>query len=525
MSIHRESEPTTASEPDPFHHFSAKLSRQAALFFAGSLFSVGLGYLFRIWLGRVIGAEGLGIYALALRLVELCAVVAGLGLPVALARYVAVYQGMGRRDGIRGLLLAALGVSTLGALVLAMAVAGLRQPLAHSLFATPALATYLSLCALLIPLTTWGELFGQYLRGHQEVGRRTVIRHFVRLPVVIAVTVVLFARGGGLMAYFLGEVSGQVVAVVLLAVFAARLTPPAGGAASAPALDREVRSFAGSMLALDALRFVSARVDVVILGLLLSARQVGIYAMALTTAAFVPALLRALGSIFGPIISSLHARGERALLARLVHTSTKWCLALTFPLAVCLVLFANPMMGLFGADFRAGAGTLVLLVVGQLIHVATGSVGQLLTMSGHQRAELWSVGLAAMLGLGLQLVFIPRWGIEGAALALALALAAANGMRVVLVRRWLGLWPYPRRALVLLVPTLASAGAALVVRMSWPGGPSPIAFVVATGAAYLVLFVAAAPALDGDDRRLLAAAGQRVRGWLRRPSPPRNLEG
>lgn len=504
-------EPTEA-----FRHYSAKVSRQAIVFLVGTLFGAALGYLFRIWLGRVLGAEGLGVFTLGLRWVELCALATGLGLPVALARFVASYRETGQLGRIRSLLLSALGVSSLAALLLAVLVWVARRAVAEGLFDTPDLLAYLPLFALLIPVATLRELLGQTLRGHQEVWRRTVIRHFVRLPVTIAVTVALFAAGLELGAWVLGEVAGQVLAVALLGFYVARLTPGADEPAAAPGLDREVRAFAVSMLGLDVLRFLSARVDVVVLGILLGAEEVGVYAMAVATAAFVPILLRALNSIFGPIVSGLHTRGDQALLERLFHSSTKWCFALTLPLGLCIVLFAEPLMALFGAGFMIGAEALAFLVVGQLIHVGTGSVGNLLTMSGHQRAELWSVGLGAVSALGLQLMLMPRWGIDGAALALALALALANGLRLVMVRRLLGLWPYRRRSAWLLVAVMAGAGAAMAVRQLWPGEPSIVTFLVALAVSYPVLLTTSLPMVDEDDRRWLADMGQKARAWVGR---------
>ena len=68
--------------------------------------------------------------------------------------------------------------------------------------------------------------------------------------------------------------------------------------------------------------------------------------MAVATAAFVPTLLRALTSIFGPIISDLHARDEMQLLARLFKTTTEWCFALSFPLVLVMAVFAPTLMPL-----------------------------------------------------------------------------------------------------------------------------------------------------------------------------------
>ena len=501
-----------------FGHYSGKVSRQASIFLLGTLSSVLLGYLFKAYLGRVLGPQALGIYALGLQTVGLLVLLASLGLPAVLARYVAVYLSRSEPQRIRPLLhqsiLRTLGGTALAAGLLCL----LRHPIADGLFGAPELAPYLPLFALLIPLSAGNHLLGQYLRGHQEVSRRTIITHFVQLPLKIAATVGLIVAGLGLTGYVVAELVSQVAALILLAVLAKRLTPSdmassemassEKASTETPGLDAQNLAYGRHMMGLEALRFVNGRIDILLLGVLAGISDVGIYSMAVASAAFVPTLLRALVSIFGPIISALHSRGEMELLQRLFRTTTRWCLGLTWPLVAVLVVFAPTVMGVFGEAFRAGSTALVWLVVGQLIHVATGAVGNLLVMSGHQRLELGSVAFTAMVTVTAAWLCIPRWGIEGAAAAVALGLALANVLRVFWVWRRLGLTPYDLGSLRLVLPlTLATACPFLLAR--WMGF-GWIALGLSLAASYGLLVLTALPFLSEDDRLLLRQIRRRA---------------
>ena len=57
------------------------ISRHSAVFFAGTIFTAAAGYLFKIYLARVLGAEALGIYALGMTIVGLLGIFNALGLP------------------------------------------------------------------------------------------------------------------------------------------------------------------------------------------------------------------------------------------------------------------------------------------------------------------------------------------------------------------------------------------------------------------------------------------------------------
>jgi len=498
-----------------FRSHAGRVSRQASVFFTGTLFTAFAGYLFKVYVARVVGAEALGVYALGLQVVGFAALFATLGLPETTARFVAVYRGTGRRAEVRRLFLRSLAFLLPATAVLAAALVLGRHLLAERVFGVPELATYLPAFALLLPTGALIKLCGQFLRGHQEVARRTVVTHFVQLPAKIVVTVALFGFGWRLPAYVAGEVAGQLLTVALLAVLALRFLP-ARTAGPPPRLGREVAAYAASVTGLGFLRFFASRVDVLLVGVFLTSDRVGIFSIAVATAAFVPTLLTSLNSIFGPMIAHLHARGETPMLERLLRTTTKWCLGLTWPLATTLIFFAPVMMGFFGNDFRAGGTALAWIVAGQLVNVGVGAVGNLLMMSGHQRLELMGTGLSALLTVTLDLLLIPRWGIAGAGIAAAASLGVANLWRLWMVRRFLAISPYHRRSWRLAPPIVLATAATVGVRFLAPGAVPPLAaFLLALAASYGVLLLSAALlALDEDDRLILDAVRERVGGWL-----------
>jgi len=58
----------------------------------GTLFTAVAGYLFKIYLARVLGADALGMYALGMTIVGFFGLFNGLGLPQAAVRFVAAYS-------------------------------------------------------------------------------------------------------------------------------------------------------------------------------------------------------------------------------------------------------------------------------------------------------------------------------------------------------------------------------------------------------------------------------------------------
>src|SRR5271169_7155936 len=87
-----------------FSRILGQISRHSAVFFAGTLFTMAAGYLVKIYVARVLGAEQLGLYALGFTLVSLTQLLGLLGLQGTAARYVAVYSATGNLDQLRGFL-------------------------------------------------------------------------------------------------------------------------------------------------------------------------------------------------------------------------------------------------------------------------------------------------------------------------------------------------------------------------------------------------------------------------------------
>lgn len=522
----REREPATAAEDAAeldsltreFRRHAGKISRQAAVVFAGTVFTVVAGYFFKIYVARVIGAEGLGIYALGLNTLSLFAVFASLGLPTTIARFVARYRGIGQRERVRPLFFRALRVLILSSCALGGLMVLSSRWISEVVYGEPDLARYLPFFALLLPVGVVIGLCSGYLRGSKEVARQVAITSFLRFPAKIGLTVALFAFGWALPAYVAAEVSSQLFAAAILAFAVARRLPAAAAAAPRRGLDREVKIFAATMMGMNGLSFLTTKVDQVLLGILLPVEQVGVYSIAMTSALFVPILLSSLNSIFGPIIAELHARGETALLQRLFQTTTKWCLGVTWPLVAVVLLFSQALMGLFGAEFEAGATCLSVLALGQMVNVSAGSAGYLLLMCGYQRAKIKAIIAMAILTVVLNLLLIPRWGILGAAAAGAIGLVITNLVWLWMVRYYLRITPYNRGYLRLAVPIAASALAVFAV--SWwsraAGGDRLLWLLLALFSAYAAfLSTAGVLSLDRDDRIIARAVWARARAVAR----------
>ncbi len=455
-----------ALEGGEFHRRIGSISRQSAVYFAGTILTAAAGYFFKIYLARRLGAEALGLYALGMSIVGFLGLFNAVGLPATAARFVAEYSTRGEYGRLGAFLRGSLAVLSVGNLALGAVVMVAGPWVGVHFYHAPALGAYFWAFTLIMIFGALTTFLGQVMAGYRDVARRTVITHFIGTPVNIVVAVALISLGFGLRGYMAAQVGSAMLVLGLLAVAVWRMTPAearAGAVFAFAPVEKKVVAFSAVAFGIAAVDFALSQTDKIVLGYYLAPKQVGIYAVAMALVGFVPIALQSVNQIFSPIIAELHADGNRALLQRLYATLTKWIVILTIPLALTIAIFARPLMGIFGAGFLPGATVLVIGAMGQLINCGVGSVGFLLMMSGHQLEMIKIQAVNAALLIGLSVLLVPRMGMTGAAVASAITVVTTNLWSLISVRRKLKVFPYHAGYLKLVLPTALSLGLLLAL--------------------------------------------------------------
>jgi O-antigen/teichoic acid export membrane protein len=183
--------------------------------------------------------------------------------------------------------------------------------------------------------------------------------------------------------------------------------------------------------------------DVLILGLFVTATDVGIYTAAARTALLTRFLLLANSAVAAPRFAALHATHDNEGMARLAVRSTLLTTVSSVPVLLMFMLLPGPILSVFGSQFEAGAQVLIILTIGQFVNAATGPVGYLLNMSAYHRIEGHIAVAGAAITVGLCFALIPFWGIAGAAAANAVATATCNLLRVYFAKTRMGILMLP----------------------------------------------------------------------------------
>lgn len=182
---------------------------------------------------------------------------------------------------------------------------------------------------------------------------------------------------------------------------------------------------------------------ILVAGLFLSNQELGIFRAVERSAILVGFVLMVLDTVFPARFASFYHRGDMEGLQKLARKGAALGGLAALPALIVCFVFPHYILGLFGEEFSDAGNLLRIVAFAQFVNVATGSVGFILNMTGHEIIMRNISLLCNFAGLILVCILSFLFGAIGAVLALAITVVAFNLVALYFVWRKLGLWVLP----------------------------------------------------------------------------------
>lgn len=383
---------------------------------------MGLSFLVGVQLARELGPHGYGTYGIAMSVIALLMVPTEFGLPQLVTREVAAATVNGDEGLLRRIISwtnrmiawNALGVAIMAALVLMLAGVRIDTDLKSTLFWGVAL----------LPIVAVGNVLSAALRGVHRIIAGQLADLLVRpgaMAVLLLFATVLWGRKELSPNH---AMASNVLAASLGATFAFwKLSPflrRSAAATNPGALSEGWLKKALPMAMSEGMRILAGHVAILILGVMASASEVGVYRVAagLWTVATLPSTL--LYVVCAPMLATLHQEGKSLAIQRL----NAW-MALFLTVAATAFIFPFAVSGeaiigvVFGEAYRGSNPILLILLFGELVSAMLGHPPTVLNMMGHDR-EVAKYSIYALLGnICFCLILTPLYGAIGVAIGVA----------------------------------------------------------------------------------------------------------
>lgn len=422
--------------------------------------------------GGSLGAISLGIVTIGTQFAFIAAAGTRFGMDMAAVRYVAIEVGAGHPGRIRGIVsravLLAAGLSVAAAAITFVAAGPIGRALSDPATAAATIAS-MRAAALAIPFVALTYVWLGASRG-LKVMRHTLYVQWVAQPILWIVLMLALwqvdkTEAMAVWAYAASWILSAVAARFFWQSISGGHPHEEPQTDATRLLTRYGAPRAPAALLSQGLFWIDYFVAATFVGQgQVSSDDLGVYASCVRVALAMVLFLTAVAYVFSPFVADLHARGERERLDKLFKAITRWTVAGTIPILLLMLIVPDAILQVFGGrTFTSGTTALRILVIGQAINVSVGAAGFVLIMAGRTGWDLVVYAVSASIDLTLAYILVPKFGIEGAAMAQAITIALSNWLRLYLVRRFVGIFPWDRRYARLAIPAAACAAAMLAV--------------------------------------------------------------
>lgn len=400
-----------------------------------------LGFVPRITLPRVIGAEGVGLYQMGYPFMILIITIISSGVPLAVAKLVAEAESEGNERKVRAVvklsLLATCGLAVAFTLLCLWAAPWVTT---HLLTDERVYRTFIAMCPIL-PIVAVSGVFRGYFQGRQNMiptAASQVVETLVRIAAMLALAYLLlpygveWAAAGAMIGVVIGELCGMFV--LLSSHFRhgfgrADSGKAPGRAESRRSLLRSIFAIAvpvtGSRMVGSASYFLESIFIAQSLALAgvataVATAQYGVLqGMVIPILSLPGALTYSLSVSLVPSLSEAAARGDRKTIHKRLHQSLRLSLVAGAPFAVIMFVLAEPLCYYLYNDAEVGHMLKLMAPVALFLYFQGPLQATLQALDRPGSALMNSfVGAAVKLALICLLASRPQWGILGAVVAI-----------------------------------------------------------------------------------------------------------
>ena len=395
-----------------------------------------------IVLARAVGPAELGLYSFGMSFITIIQIIPAYGLDGAIIRFSGQYVANNSWELLRGLWRTGILVSIAYGILTAAAAVEIFSSIHIARIGafSPKILQASAIVLLCMPVVF---SLGAVLRAAQPgvIGQLPQLLLQPWLYLLCMLIALMFERQllDAEFAIWLQGVAAALTVAIALVLVRKYVPDPVVHVSSRVETATWMRS-AFFFLLLGGLSLINTQTDVIMLGILSTARETGIYRVASNGGNMVSLSSAALIMYLGPKISRMYASGEHERLQRMMISGARFGFIVSFLVAATFMLFGEWILSIvFGTAYVAAFYPLVILCLGQLVSIGIGMGALLLSMTGYERETAAATALAAVGNILLNAVLIPMFGAVGSAVATASTLILWRVMLAVLAKRKTGI--------------------------------------------------------------------------------------
>ena len=420
-------------------HLYELLSGATATFIL-KLVGLGFGYLFLWLISLYYGASTVGIFTLSFTLLQITAIIGRFGLDTALLRFISEDIGHKKFSKAFETYKKASIVVLSFTLILTIVLYTLSPLLAEYIFKKPSLTIpFQTISLAIIPMSLINLNF-ETLRAFRHIKSYAFFQNVSVFFFTTLFIVFLIANHTPSIEIITVFVYAVYITCGLSFLFTLRIFQKCSYAKQCESRKTFfILRTSLPMLIAGSLMLIMGWTDTIMIGIFKNETDVGIYSIALKISSVTSIILMAVNSMAAPKFAQQYSKKNFSELQHIVSRASMLTFWATLPIVLFIVILSTPLLSIFGEEFTVAKNTLLILIFGQLINAASGSVGYLMQMTDNQKLFQYIIFLSLLINIVLNYLLIPTYSFEGAAIASAISLITWNIISIIFVYKKLNI--------------------------------------------------------------------------------------
>lgn len=493
-----------------------KLATGGGIMIFGSFASKAIMYFYRLITANQLGSAQYGLLNLGLAIFWISLTFTQLGLGQGINRRISEYIGKGEKERAYTVAWTSLKITLSWSIIYSAILFISAGFLAGQIFNQSRMKIIIQIFAVSIPFQTLYSQFESISQALKDIKYIALVDKILRSLFTTLATGAILYTGFGLMEVIYIQAIAAILSGLLMTFLVQRhVLPVLSNVRKIEGKDSiDLVKYSYPLLFSGIMGMVMTWTDTLLLGVLESASQVGVYNAAYPTAQMLTVIAGGFGGLLFPIVSEHYGKGEKKEAVEISSTAIKWIFTASFPLMIIMVIFATPLLRLlFGETYTSGATAMAILGSAYFIQSLGGHGTIFIKSEDRTKIIFYNSIIAAALNIVLNFILIPIYGQTGAALATAFSGTLVTIVAVLEAYRLFDIQPYRIRKLI--PPTLAgviSGGVVFfTVKSIYPTTPKLV--LIPAGAffagSYIFLYLIFG-GLDEDDLIILKQAEKRA---------------
>jgi len=407
--------------------------------------------LFETLSARYLGPEKYGTYSFLFTVIVIISTLPTLGLLQSTRRFIALFYDQKSHDKVKGVVrFSNYWTFIIGSIFAALAY--LAVSISNGAIDTETTSLFI-LLLLIIPFYAHRKLAISVFSGFKNTSYKVILEDITEPTLrILSISIVMLVGGTLANLVYVTTIAYIVIGIISLTLVRRSLNTAVKKDTETTMPWKVFFGFSATMAVTEGIELALTWLDILMLGLLSTDHQVGLFRATTQPAMLASVILTSFAFIYMPLATELFGRKEFANWSKLNNLISLWSMTLAFPISAVCIAYPEVVIDiLFGDKFAGAENTLRILSLAYIFHSACGFTGLNLIIGDKTTTQMKGKVISLLLHIILNLIFIPNYGALGAAFSVLLSLLFSNLYNLYWTNKYFSIHPFEKTYFSLLI--------------------------------------------------------------------------